>query len=214
MLPRRRHDGGRLARVHLPGERRARQHGDRGLLRKHVGQHTRRRGESLRVEALGHAHHQRAATDLAARPGHDLAHRMGWGRRHDDLGPTHRGREVTVGGKAGSECRARQEHVVQVLPIHALHHFGFTGPKRDGGEVPLTGEQVGERGAPRPSAHHGDLHPALPPDPISLTQPGPFSCETDSPSPPASARCCADACRRSAAPGPRPPRTYRAVRGP
>src|SRR5438094_2387976 len=133
---------------------------------------------------------------------------------HDDLGPTHRGREVTVGGKAGSECRARQEHVVQVLPIHALHHFGFTGPKRDGGEVPLTGEQVGERGAPRPSAHHGDLHPALPPDPISLTQPGPFSCETDSPSPPASARCCADACRRSAPPGPRPPSTYRAGRGP
>src|SRR5438034_8463832 len=32
--------------------------------------------------SLGHAHDQRAATDPVPRPGHDLAHRVGRGRRH------------------------------------------------------------------------------------------------------------------------------------
>src|SRR6266550_850097 len=47
-----------------------------------------------------------------------------------------------------------------------------------------------------------------------VTPPRPSSCETDSPSPAASARCCADASKRSAAPGLRSPRRCRARRGP
>src|SRR5207244_2460049 len=61
--------------------------------------------------------------------------------------------------------RAGQEHMVQVLPIHALHHFGLARPEGDGLDAALASEQVRERGAPGAPADHGDLHLALPPGP-------------------------------------------------
>src|SRR6266513_6091067 len=50
--------------------------------------------------------------------------------------------------------------MVQVLPIHALHHFGLARPEGDGLDAALASEQVRERGAPGAPADHGDAgHP-------------------------------------------------------
>src|SRR5205814_10602108 len=112
--------------------------------------------------------------------------------------------------------------------------LGLPRPRRHGGTLPLAGEQVRERRAPGAAADDGDAGHTTPPAECGLriadcgmcertsrlrirnpksairnswvTQPRPFSYETDSPCPPAAAGCSPGACTPAAAPVRSPPR--------
>src|SRR5205823_5015885 len=106
----------------------------------------------------GHAHHQGAPAQVRARARHDLAHRVRGTRGNDHIGLAHRRGHVGLRGEGGGEGRARQEHVVDMLAVHALHDLGLPRPQRHRGTLPLASEQVRERRAPGAAADDG--HPS------------------------------------------------------